>query len=275
MFDGSAKAKPDVSSLNDRLEVGENYMPSLFETLMRFRSHAIALTGDIEKAFLQIEISKPDRDLLRFLWYDDVNSDNPSIIQLRWRRLAFELRPAPSILGATIRQHISLFQEENPEVAKLLSRLYADDLSCSVDTADKGLEVYKRSQEILAKGSFNLRKFRTNDADLLAQINELEGNRPSGDASEMGVSQVSEDDQSFAQYSVGPPNSDKHAKVLGVNCNTETDKLFFNLSQIRVLAKTLPPTKRSLLKIAASVFDPLGCLSLFTVNLKIFSNDCV
>ena len=89
VFDGSAKAKPDVSSLNDRLEVGENYMPSLFETLMRFRSHAIALTGDIEKAFLQIEISKPDRDLLRFLWYDDVNSDNPSIIQLRWRRLAF------------------------------------------------------------------------------------------------------------------------------------------------------------------------------------------
>ena len=126
-------------------------------------------------------------------------------------------------------------------MVKLLSRLYADDLSCSVDTADKGLDVYKRSKEILAKGSFNLRKFRTNDADLLAQINELEGNRPSGDVSKMGVSQVSEDDQSFAQYSVGPPNSDKHAKVLGVNWNTETDKLFFNLSQIRVLAKTLPP----------------------------------
>ena len=34
-------------------------------------------------------------------------------------------------------------------------------------------------------------------------------------------------------------------------------------------AKTLPPTKRSLLKIAAKISDPLGHLSLFTLNLKI------
>ena len=32
---------------------------------------------------------------------------------------------------------------------------------------------------------------------------------------------------------------------------------------------TVPPMKHSLLKIAAKMFDPIGCLTLFTMNLKI------
>ena len=269
VFDGSAKSGPEELSLNDRLEVGENYMPSLFDTLLRFRSHSIAITADIEKAFLQIEINEPDRDVLRFLWFDDVSKDNPSIVQLRWKRLAFGLRPAPSILGATIRKHISLFQDDNPEVVNVLSRLYADDLSCGTETVEKGLEIYNGSKEIMSKGGFNLRKWKTNDPDLLEQINALEG-KSATEESKNEATHVSEDDQSFTKYSIGLPNSDSNAKVLGVNWNTDTDKLFFNLTQIEELVKTLPPTKRSLLKIAAKVFDPLGCLSLFTVNLKAF-----
>ena len=36
------------------------------------------------------------------------------------------------------------------------------------------------------------------------------------------------------------------------------------------------PTKRSLLQIAAKVFDPLGCISLFTINRKaLFQDLCV
>ena len=275
VFDASAKAGPDGLSLNDRLEVGENYMPSLFETILRFRSHPIAITADIEKAFLQIEIDRADRDVLRFLWFDDINKANPSIVQLRWCRLAFGLRPAPSILGATIRKHVSMFKEENPEVAELLSRLYADDLSCSVDTVEKGLEIYSQSKEIMSKGSFNLRKFRTNNPYLLKQFHKFDSKSATEEVVKKGDSQVSEDDQSFTQYSVGPPSNDQNAKVLGVPWNTKRDKLFLNLMPIRRLVTTLPPTKRSLLKIAASIFDPLGFLSLFTVNLKVlFQNLC-
>jgi len=52
-FDGSAKSSNDVLTLNDRLEVGPNYMPHLFDTLLRFRSSTFPLTADIEKAFHQ------------------------------------------------------------------------------------------------------------------------------------------------------------------------------------------------------------------------------
>ena len=59
-------------TLNDRLEFGPNYMQHLFDALSRFRSHTIALTTDIEKAFHHIEIKEPNRDFLGFLWHDDV-----------------------------------------------------------------------------------------------------------------------------------------------------------------------------------------------------------
>ena len=125
VFDGSAKSQPDKLSLNEALELGENYMPSIFDTLLLFRVYPVALTADIEKAFLQLGIKPADRDSLRFLWYDDVKKENPSVIQLRWTRLAFGLKPSPSILGATIRKYVSSFQEESPEVVKILNRLYA------------------------------------------------------------------------------------------------------------------------------------------------------
>ena len=51
--------------------VGPNFIPKLFDILVRFRSNPVALVGDIEKAFLMIRIAKDDRDKLRFLWFDD------------------------------------------------------------------------------------------------------------------------------------------------------------------------------------------------------------
>lgn len=85
VFDGSAKSSKQSLSLKERLEVGENSMPLLFDTLMRFRAQPIVLTADIEKAFLQIEIDQADRDALRFLWYDDVSKPQPTIVCYRYR----------------------------------------------------------------------------------------------------------------------------------------------------------------------------------------------
>ena len=73
VFDGSAKQNADEFSLNERLDEGTNYILSLFDVLVKFRVHPVALTADVEKAFLQIQIKPDDPDMLRFLWFDDVN----------------------------------------------------------------------------------------------------------------------------------------------------------------------------------------------------------
>ena len=67
VFGGSARSNSQVLSLNDHLETGANYMPLLFNTIIRLRSHQVALTVDIKKVFHQIVIKGYDRDALRFL----------------------------------------------------------------------------------------------------------------------------------------------------------------------------------------------------------------
>ena len=49
------------------------------DILLRIRTSRIALTADIERAFLQIRVNKRDQDVLRFLWFDDVAKSQPEV----------------------------------------------------------------------------------------------------------------------------------------------------------------------------------------------------
>ena len=62
-----ASARSNGPSLNDCLHAGPKFNQRIFDLLMRFRVHRIAITADIEKAFLMISVARPDRDVLRFL----------------------------------------------------------------------------------------------------------------------------------------------------------------------------------------------------------------
>lgn len=111
VYNGSAKSSKEELSLNDCLETGENYIPQMFDMLASFRSNSVGLTADVEKAFLMVSIKEEDRNMLCFLWFDNSDQDRPKIMQFQINRLFFELRPSPSILGATI-AHFELVQTE-------------------------------------------------------------------------------------------------------------------------------------------------------------------
>ena len=62
-------------------------------------------------------------------------------------------------------------------------------------------------------------------------------------------------------------------KVLGLTWNTSTDSFVFRLDRLVDLARSLKPTKRNLLKIAAKLFDPMGSLSPIIIPMKcLFKN---
>jgi len=105
VYDGSAKSNESNLSLNDCLHKGPNLIPKLFEVLIRFRNHRVALTADVEKAFLMIGIDEADRDMLRFLWPTNPFDVNSTLDHLRFTRLVFGLKPSPAILGAVILKH--------------------------------------------------------------------------------------------------------------------------------------------------------------------------
>ena len=126
----------------------------------------------------------------------------------------------------------------------------------------------------MKEGGFNLRKWKSSSKELSERINECERvNEVSTEAGE-GSSptenvRVSEDNQTYVKSTIGPQlPDDSKAKILGVNWNVETDDLYYEFSEIQRYARMLPPTKRTVLKLVAKIFDPLGLLSAFTIKLK-------
>jgi len=61
-----ASAKTAGPSLNDCLYLGPPFGQYIFDIILRFHVHNVALARDIEKAFL-ISMPQEDRDALRFL----------------------------------------------------------------------------------------------------------------------------------------------------------------------------------------------------------------
>ena len=275
VYDGSAHEKKDEASINDCLKQGPNLIPSLFDILLKFRSHKIGLIADIEKAFLMISIDQSDRDSLRFLWYKNVMSA-PQPVIYRFCRLVFGLRPSPAILGATILHHLDLHEHEDPVVAeKLRDCLYVDDLTTGAESEDEALRVYASAKTIMSKGGFNLRKWKTNSPEVRAVIGMKED--AEADFSTVRAEGVSEDDQTYAKTSLGTFESNTHlAKILGVSWDTESDMLMYDFDELWNYVTSLPPTKRSVLRFSARLFDPLGLVAPFTINMKLmFQSMCV
>ena len=81
VYDASAKTRGP--SLNDCLYAGPKFDQCILDILLRFRSHKVALVADIEKAFLQISVAPCDRDVLRFLWIDDVQQEGTSSLDTK------------------------------------------------------------------------------------------------------------------------------------------------------------------------------------------------
>ena len=75
-----ASAKSTGPSLNECLYIGPKFDQRILDILQRFRTQKIALTADIEKAFLMISVCEKDRDVL---WFDSITADKPDIRQAR------------------------------------------------------------------------------------------------------------------------------------------------------------------------------------------------
>lgn len=84
--------------------------PMLFDILVRFRENNIALLGDIEKAFLNVEVDPIDRNCLRFLWVEDFNAKDISVVVYRFNRVVFGVNSSPFLLNAVIRNHVEKFR---------------------------------------------------------------------------------------------------------------------------------------------------------------------
>ena len=149
------------------------------------------------------------------------------------------------MLNGTISAHLKQFNgyvNLKEFICKFIRDLYVDDSSSSFDDIEDAYSFYKRAKSILNLVQFDLRKWETNDIKLkkLIQISE------SLDSSD---TVPSPDDLQLTTH-----------QVLGVNWDTKTDKFVFDFQEIATNVLNLPPTKRNILKICDTFFDPLGAV---------------
>ena len=189
-------------SFNGCVYKGPSPNPLLYDVLLITRVHRIAISADIEKAYLQIGVKEKDRDLMRITWYDDVFSDKPTPKKLRFTRVFFGATSSQFLLNSTIQKHGKKDEKIDPEFArKVLKHFCADNLNTGVATTEEGADLYKKMKHRFGEVKFNLRKWRTNDSKPQKVINEAE--RVKGNVNE--------------------------GKVLGINWDTKTDELKIDL----------------------------------------------
>ncbi|XP_014204738.1 uncharacterized protein LOC106636756 [Copidosoma floridanum] len=127
-------------SLNQCLETGPNLIQLIPSVLLRLRENEIGVVADIEKAFLQISIAPDDREVLRFLWWDENKADLMRV--LRHCRVVFGINSSPFMLAAIIEYHLDSALKSH----------------CSpVPTREDALRFQKHTVEIMDQAGFRLR----------------------------------------------------------------------------------------------------------------------
>ena len=185
----------------------------------------------------------------------------------------FGVTSSPFLLGGTLQHHISKYEEEDPEIVKkLLESFYVDDFNSGEEYVDQAFELYLKSKKILSDGGFTLRKWSSNSKELLELIRKIEP-----DATNIINMEESQEESIYAEIMLGHPNQDTQVegeqKVLGLLWNTKEDALVFWFGHLIKLAKELPATKHSVIKVIASVYDPIGFISPFVIPMKILLQD--
>lgn len=253
VFDASSHIEGEPS-LNDCLSSGANLNPDLLLLLLRFRKHTIAITADIEKAFLQVALAEEERDSVRFLWVKEKQGkiDENNFETLRMARVPFGITSSPFLLAGTIKVHIEKFKESHPQAVEILNQdLYVDDLTSGENSLKGAFELSKQVTEIVSKANMKLRKWQTNSNDLreLWKKENVVGNNSK-------------------LLFEGQAEPEKQ-KVLGLVWDPKTDTFSFDVNNLIETLQNVKETKRSVLSMVAQIFDPMGILAPYTIRAKI------
>ncbi|XP_053954308.1 uncharacterized protein LOC128860676 [Anastrepha ludens] len=137
VFDGSALTTTGYS-LNEVLMTGPTIQAKLVDTLIRFRSHSVALSGDICKMYRCIKVAAPDNYLQCILWRDDPQDD---IQMFKLDTVTYGTKSAPYLAVRTMHQLAQI----------ILRDFYVDDLITGGDTINDVTHIMLQTSELLGK----------------------------------------------------------------------------------------------------------------------------
>jgi hypothetical protein len=230
-------------SLNDKCMQGPDLCNKLLYVLLRFRQHEYAMMADIEAMYYQVLVPIKDRDALRFMWYDQEGS----IMHYRMTRHVFGGVWCSSAATYALRRTLLDNQKfDSLVIDTIRNDFYVDDCLKSVETKKELQTVVYGCKSLLDRGGFKLSKFVSNDFDSLKHLslNDMEKG-----------------------FDGQIPKSE--SKALGIRWNVGSDEFYFDVE----LEHKKFVTRRLMLSIVSSIFDPLGLISPVLIQGKILFQD--
>ncbi|XP_065356286.1 uncharacterized protein LOC135950683 [Calliphora vicina] len=245
VFDAAAKV--NGTCLNDNLLKGPQYISSLTAILYNFRSGKVAVCADIREMFHQVIIQPSDRISQRFLWRNGDQSKKPNEYEMLVMIFGAACSPCSAIhvMKTNAKEH----NDCNPRaIEAILEHHYMDDFVDSFDSIEEAIEISKQVREIHKNGGFELRGFISNSNRVSLAL-----------------------DGASASKTI--PSINNTEKVLGLYWDPVLDAFMFNLKFNKVdqdvISGKKKPTKRQVLSVIMSTFDPLGFLGYFIVGGKL------
>ncbi|KAL0176346.1 hypothetical protein M9458_028676, partial [Cirrhinus mrigala] len=243
VFDCSASYKG--KSLNTELLQGPDLANPLLGVLLRFREERIAVMADIEAMYYQVRVQEHHRDFLRFLWWPQGDVSKPLEVY-RMNVHLFGAVSSPSIanfaLKRTAADNSEQFSVKIPEIIK--HSFYVDDCLQSVATVKEAIQLTQDLREACTLGGFTLSKWVSNSCEVLATIPE---NHRATLVKQLDLDR----DKPLLE------------RALGIQWNIQNDTFTF-----KVAIKNKALTRRAVLSVVSSIYDPLGFLAPFILKAK-------
>ncbi|OXA37807.1 Pol polyprotein [Folsomia candida] len=249
VFDAAAKIHG--KSLNDYLLTGPDLLNSLASVIIKFRQNQIGFSGDIRDMFHQVRVRKEDLASQRFLWRGWDREKKPDIYQMEV--LIFGGTSSPTSTIFVTHKNADAHREEYPEAAAAIkTKHYMDDYLDSKSTVKDAIQIIQGVTEVHRRGGFEITGWVSNSEELIKLIpEEHSGERMKNFDSDAG---------------------NKVERVLGLHWDTTEDcwsfPINFKKMQSQVINGETHPTKRQILGVVMSIFDPIGLIAHYTVKGK-------
>ena len=246
VFDASCKTSSGIS-LNDALLVGPVIQEDLRAIILRCRTKQIMLVADVEKMFRQITVDHADTPLQCILWR---TAPTEEVATFELNTVTYGTKPAPFLATRTLTQLAMDEEGRFPLAARAaMEDTYMDDVITGSDEVDEALKLRVQLDEMMCSGGFHLRKWASNCPRILEGIPEE--NLAIHDSSGINL------------------DPDPSVKTLGLTWMTHSDTFRFQFN-VPTLEPTGELSKRRVLSIIATLFDPLGLIGAVITTAKLF-----
>jgi len=240
VFDCSAEFKG--KSINNELLSGPDLTNQIVGILTRFRRGEIAFMADLEAMYYQVMVPDEQQTFLKFLWWKDGDMQKEPQEFMMCAHVFGGTSSASCSNYALRRTAVDNQAKYGEKISTVLeNHFYVDDMLMSTGDLKTAKELIKGTIEICEEGGCNLTKFVSNSKELLLSIPDK-------------LRKQCVQDQNL----VGDLPKDK---ALGVCWNLKDDVFSFKLN---IDKQSI--TKRVMLSIISSIYDPLGFAGPFILE---------